>query len=124
MSDKPTKILVVEDNPTLMKAEIFALEDAGFVVDMAKDGKEALRKIKKNKYAVIMLDLIMPRKTGFNVLQELYMLKIAIPIIVFSNMLEEISKDEALKLGAREYIVKSDITLDQMVEKVKKYVKK
>jgi len=39
-------------------------------------------------------------------------------------MLEEISKDEALKLGAREYIVKSDITLDQMVEKVKKYVKK
>jgi len=67
MSDKPTKILVVEDNPTLMKAEIFALEDAGFVVDMAKDGKEALRKIKKNKYAVIMLDLIMPRKTGFNV---------------------------------------------------------
>ena len=120
MTDKPTKILVVEDDPSLMKAEIFALEDAGFEVDTAEDGKIALKKIKQNEYGVIMLDLVMPNKTGFNVLTELKLKKIKIPIIVFSNMFEEISKEEALRLGAREYVVKSDITLDKMVEKIEK----
>ena len=124
ITDNTIRILVVEDDPALMKAEIFALKQEGFAVDSANDGAEALELIKENNYAVIMLDLVMPNKTGFNVLSELKMKKIQIPVIVFSNMFEEISKEEALRLGAREYVVKSEISLDKMVEKVKKYVGK
>ena len=124
ITDNTIRILVVEDDPALMKAEIFALKQEGFAVDSANDGAEALELIKENNYAVIMLDLVMPNKTGFNVLSELKMKKIPIPVIVFSNMFEEISKEEALRLGAREYVVKSEISLDKMVEKVKRYVVK
>jgi len=122
MPDKPKKILIVEDNPSLMKAEIFALKNAGYKVDTATDGKMAMEQIAINEYGLILLDLVMPNKTGFEVLQSLKEIENTIPIIVFSNMLEEISREEALKLGAREYVVKSTISLDEMVEKVRKYV--
>ena len=123
MPDKSKKILIVEDNPSLMKAEIFALMDAGYKIDTAIDGRKAMEQIAINEYGLILLDLVMPNKTGFEVLQSLKEIENTVPIIVFSNMFEEISRDEALKLGAREYVVKSQISLDEMVEKVKKYVR-
>ncbi|MBU0577122.1 response regulator [Patescibacteria group bacterium] len=123
MTETNPKILIAEDDPSLAKAVSFALTEAGFIVEVAVNGKEALKKVKNNSYDLILLDLIMPERTGFEVLHELQLLGITTPAIVYSNMFEEISKEEALKLGAKDYFAKAKVSLDDIVEKVKKFTK-
>lgn len=114
-------ILIVEDDPSIMKAEVFALKEAGFKVDMAVNGAEALKLIRDKHYAVILLDLVMPQRTGFDVLTELKFMKCTVPILVLSNMFEAVSREEALRLGARDYIQKTAVSIDDVVDRVKKF---
>ncbi len=122
MTDEFKKILVVEDDTSIMKVEVYALKEEGFKVDMARNGAEALELIKKNDYGVILLDLVMPKRTGFDVMHDLKLHGNKVPILVFSNMTEAVSKEEALRLGARDYFHKNKIDLDELVEKVKKFI--
>jgi len=66
----------------------------------------------------------MPEMDGFEVLNELKKQKNKVPIVVFSNLSQEEDKKEALSLGAKDYFVKSDITLDELADIVHKYTKK
>ncbi len=122
MTDKPTRILIAEDDPFLMKVLGTILRDEGFEVDSAKDGAEAIDRIVDDGYSVILLDLIMPKKTGFDVLQEAKKKGIKTPILVFSNLSQEEDKVEALKLGAKEFFVKSDMSIGEVTDAVKNYV--
>ena len=122
MPDQKMKILIAEDDPVLSKAEGFALSSAGFEVDTAKTGKEALQKIKENNYNLILLDLVMPERTGYEVLKDMQLLKNKTPVVVFSNLIENSMQREALELGAKAYCVKANISLDELVEIVKKYI--
>jgi len=115
------KILVVEDNPSIMKAERFALEEAGFSLDMATSGAEALDYLSQNDYGVILLDLVLPKGTGFDVMHDLRLHGSKIPVLVFSNMDDEISREEVLRLGAKDYYNKNKIGLDELVNKVRKF---
>lgn len=119
---KQHKILIAEDDPFLMKVLGTILQDEGFEVELAKDGAEAIAKIDKNGYAVILLDLIMPKKTGFEVLEEAKKKGVKTPILVFSNLSQPTDKQEALSLGAKDYFVKSDMSIDEVTAAVKKYV--
>ena len=124
MNAEPIKVLVVEDDPFLMKVAGLTLEDKGYHVERAVTGKEAIVAIKKNGYKLVLLDLIMPEMDGFEVLNELKKQKNKVPIVVFSNLSQEEDKKEALSLGAKDYFVKSDITLDELADIVHKYTKK
>ncbi|MBN2096841.1 response regulator [Candidatus Peregrinibacteria bacterium] len=121
---KTNKILIAEDDPFLIKVMGTILQDEGFAVDTARDGEEALKKITANGYKLVLLDLVMPKKNGFEVLEDMKAKKIKTPVLVFSNLSQDSDRKEAVSLGAKDYFVKSDMSIDEVAEAVKKYISK
>jgi DNA-binding response OmpR family regulator len=122
MTAKSKKILIVEDDPFLIKVLGVTLENEGFTVDRAGNGQEALDKIRDNAYGLVMLDLIMPKMNGFEVLKKLKEAKNKTPVLVFSNLSQDADRAEALGLGAKGYFVKSDMPLNEVIKVVKKFL--
>jgi len=118
------KILIAEDDRFLASAYRAKLTKSGFEVIDAKNGKEALDSMKLSPDLVI-LDLIMPDIDGFEVLKKIKSDKRYqdIPVLVASNLAQTEDIDHSLALGAAEYIVKSDLTMSGLVEKIKKLIK-
>lgn len=120
------KILFVEDEPTLQKAIGEVLTQEGFQVFSALDGEKGMEMIKTEKPDLVLLDLILPKKDGFEVLKEMKEnneLK-NIPVIVLTNLEGVGDVEKALSLGATTYLVKANYELDDVVEKVKQNIKK
>ncbi|SRR6266568_2397335 len=114
------KILVAEDDKFLGSAYRAKLTKAGFEVQIARDGQEAMDMVKVFMPDLILLDLVMPVKDGFSVLAEMKNdsgLK-AIPIIIASNLGQKEDTDRGMKLGASDYFVKSDLSLNTIIEKI------
>ena len=119
------KILFVEDEPTLQKAVGEILTQEGFEVLSALDGEEGLELIKKEKPDLILLDLILPKKDGFEVLKEMKEdedLK-DIPVIVLTNLEGMSDVEKAMSLGATTYLVKANYELENVIAKIKKTLK-
>jgi len=116
------KVLVVEDDRFLVSAYRAKLEKAGYEVQIASDGDEALAVLKTFTPDVMLLDLVMPRRDGFSTLEEIKKdAKLAkIPVIVTSNLGQKEDIDKAMGLGANDYIIKSDLSIDELVSKVQK----
>ena len=119
METTKKKILIVEDTSELRRVEAKLFEDANFLVEVAEDGQSGLEKIKKNQYDLVILDLVMPNQTGFDVLNELKTMNSTLPVIVYSNMTESMNRNEAIKLGATEYYEKLTTPLEVILEKVR-----
>lgn len=117
------KILIAEDDPFLRKALGNFMEDEELEIDFAQDGREAIKLINNNQYRLILLDINMPFKTGFDVLKELKNKKKVPPVLVFSNFDQKESKEEALSLGAREYFVKHKVDIDELRMTVRVYLR-
>jgi len=109
------KILVAEDDLFLANAYKAKLSKSGFEVLVARDGKEALDILAKEKVSLVLLDLMMPVKDGFEVLAEMDK---KIPVLVASNLGQKEDIDKAMKLGAKDYIIKSDVSLTDLISKV------
>lgn len=118
-------ILFIEDDPTLQKTLALALEKEGYNVAQALDGEIGLRLAKESKPDLILLDIILPKYDGFEVLTELKKDEATkdIPVIVLTNL--ETSEDiqKALNLGATTYLVKANYDLKEVLEKVKSSIK-
>ncbi len=116
------KILFIEDEATLQKTFAEILKSEGFEVISALDGESGLNLIRGEKPDLVLLDLILPKLHGLEVLKEIKKDENTknIPVIVLTNVesIEEI--DKALELGATTYLVKSDYNLEEVVEKIKK----
>jgi DNA-binding response OmpR family regulator len=95
------------------------LQNAGFEVKSAFDGGEALTMLENEKFDLILLDLMMPRVDGFDVLSELKKKGDTTPVIVATNLNQEKDVSRVLELGVTSYYVKSDTTLDEIVENVR-----
>ncbi len=117
-------ILIVEDDQFLIKALRDKLERSGFAVHVATNGEEALRLMSEAKPNLILLDLVMPKMNGFQFLEEFNKLKgkNKAHVVVLSNLGQEEDRDKAQKLGAKDYFVKADMSLKQIVETVEKYL--
>ena len=115
------KILVVEDEQVLAKVFQEKFEKARFEVKIASDGELGVELAKSFKPEVIVLDLVLPKKNGFEVLEEIKANENtkSIPIIVVSNLGEDEDIKKALSLGAADYFVKSQHPINEIVEKVK-----
>ncbi|MFC1595123.1 response regulator transcription factor [Patescibacteria group bacterium] len=120
------KILLAEDDKFISRAYKDGLSSAGFIVILASDGNEALDKVKKEKPDVILLDLIMPAKNGFEVIEELKMDDSTknIPIIILSNLGQDSDIEKGKSLGAADYLVKSNVSMQEVVEKIKFHLAK
>lgn len=119
------KILVAEDDKFLARAYEFKLSRAGCQIIMAANGEEAINKMKAEKPDLVLLDIIMPKKNGFDILLEIKAdpeLK-AIPVIIMSNLGQEGDIKKGLQAGAIDYIVKANTSLEEVVKLIEKYLK-
>lgn len=120
-------ILLCEDEEFVARSYKRKLELEGFVVHHASNGQEAIDMIfGTEKYDLVLMDLMMPLKTGFEVLAEVDARKDEtikkMPIIVASNLGQIADIEEAKKLGAVDFVVKSNISLKELVAKIKQYL--
>ncbi|MCK4351835.1 response regulator [candidate division WOR-3 bacterium] len=118
-----TKILIIEDDPYISRMYVEQLEKEGFEVDVAQDGEEGLNKAKE-KPDLILLDVTLPKLSGFEVLKRLKAnekLK-SIPVIMLTNVAEVKKVKKALELGACDYLVKGYTLPKKVIEKVRKAV--
>lgn len=123
MSNLPKKILIVEDEKPLARALELKLNHSGFETKLASDGEEALSILEDEKFNLIILDLILPKMDGFEILSKLKERKNNIPVIVASNLSQLEDQKRAKELGVIDYFVKSDVSLVEIVKIVKKGIK-
>ena len=112
------KILIVEDEETLAKVLAEKLNEAGYLIEVAADGEAALSLAQSFRPDGIVLDLRIPKKDGFEVLEALKsdeMLKM-IPVIVVSNLMLDTDIKRALQLGAADYYVKAEHPINAIIE--------
>lgn len=118
MSD--AKILVVEDEQSMANALKLKLTNEGFDVEVANNGEEALKKIETGSFALVLLDLVMPKVDGFKVLETVKDMDIEPPtIIVSSNLSQTEEFQRAKELGAEDYYVKSNTSLSKILDLVR-----
>ena len=119
------KVLIIEDEENLKFLLVQKFTEEGFDVEEAIDGEEGMKKLKENKPDLVLLDLLLPGIDGFEVLSRLKRdsnLE-SIPVIIISNFSQEGEIERGLKLGAIDYLIKADLTLDKIVERVRKALK-
>lgn len=119
-------ILIIEDDSFFRKFYATKLQAVGYVVDTAVDGEEGLQKIGQLKPDVVLMDMIMPKKNGFEVLTSLGQdenLK-KIPVIVFSSLNQEQDVAKAKQLGAADFINKTLLDFDALVNKLTQLTQK
>lgn len=123
MADK-AKILVVEDEEILLTALKEELITGGYEVEGAVDGQDGLDKVKTFKPDLILLDLVMPKMDGMEMLQRLKGDNEMrdIPVVILTNLSDYERISEALSLGAMDYLVKANYKLDDLLDKVKTVV--
>jgi len=115
------KILIIEDDKFLRLLLERKLKNENFEVVSAEDGEEALDKIISEKPDLILLDIILPKKSGFSILEELNKdenLK-KIPVFIISNLGQPEDIERGKNLGAKEYFVKAGLSLEELIKKIK-----
>ncbi len=118
------KILIIEDEELLYNLLQRKLSEEGYETSVAKDGVEGMQMMKEMKPDLILLDIVMPNKNGFEVMDEMQAderLK-HIPIIVISNSGQPVEIDKAKDLGAKDWLIKTEFDPQEVIEKVKKQI--
>jgi DNA-binding response OmpR family regulator len=116
---KKGKILIVEDERPLAHALEVKMQHEGFETAVATTGNEGLKEATSGKYDMILLDLILPEVDGFTILQEMKSKKTKAVVIVLSNLGQDEDRKKAEELGAKNYLVKSNAPLADIVKAVK-----
>lgn len=121
------KVFIVEDDPILLKMYSKKFEKDGFQVDTAADGQEAIDKLSQGEAPnAVLLDIMLPKVDGFGVLEKIKAdpkLK-DVPVVLSTNLGGgEDDRQKGQSLGAVDYLIKSDNTPAQIVEKIKSYIK-
>jgi len=119
------KILIVEDDKFLRELITKKLDKEGYETSQAVDGEEGLEKVKKEKPALVLLDLILPGIDGFEVLSKIKEdpALSRIPVIILSNLGQKEDVERGLKLGAIDYLIKAHFTPGEIIEKVRTNLK-
>ena len=112
------KILIVEDEPNMRIGLKDNLEFEGYKVDIAEDGEEALLQIRNNEYNLVLLDVMLPKKSGFDVCKTIRKEGNRVPVILLTAKGEEIDKVLGLELGADDYVTKP-FSLRELLARVK-----
>ena len=126
MAESQKKVLIIEDDEHISKVYQIQLAKEGLIISLARDGEEAIKLLNNEKPDLIILDLMLPKKDGFWVLEEMKKnpKNSKIPILVVSNLGQKADEERAIGLGATEYLVKIDYPIQEIVDKIKFYIKK
>jgi DNA-binding response OmpR family regulator len=114
------RVLLVEDDRFLRRAGEAALRQRGFTVSVAADGEEALQKLQVEVPDLILLDLLMPKVSGIQVLRSLRASEAtrSVPVLILSNSSREQDLEEIRKLGVTDYLVKANLSLQELGDRV------
>ena len=118
----PKTVLVAEDDPFFRETIQLKLEEHGVTVRTVTNGEEAIDAIRADQPDLLLLDLLMPRKDGFSVLAYIRGRSLQFPVVILSNLLDEIDDEKCFSLGAREYFLKNEMDEDELWPKVSKYL--
>lgn len=125
--DQPKKILVVEDDQFLREFYQELLTAEGYFVDVAADGEIALNKLQNNEYNLVLLDIMLPKKDGVQILRDLKVKGAKsqnLTIVVLTNLGQDLVIKECFDLGADGYLIKSALNPDQVLTEVRSYLDK
>lgn len=119
------KILLAEDNQFILRSFKHLLGEQGYAVETVCDGAFVVSAVKDSRPDVLVLDLILPNKNGFDILKEIRLDKKfdALPIIVATNLGQDEDKEKVMNLGATDYIIKSQITSKDLLEKIEQVIR-
>lgn len=112
------RILMVEDFPVMQKFYKDALEKAGYELDIAEDGQQALDAVTKSDYDVILLDMLLPNMNGIEFLEQYQGRPESTRIIILSDFAEPSRIERAKELGVEDYLIKSDYPPSELVTKL------
>lgn len=123
---KQTKILIIEDDKFLIKLYSDKLRRQGFEVFGSLTGEEGLNRLSAEEPDLLILDLVLPGKNGFDVLKEIKDNPETknIPVIILTNLGQESDIKRGLDLGAAAYLVKTEFSVNQLAEKVREHLTK
>lgn len=118
------KILIIEDDEHISKIYDIKLKSEGMNVVIARDGVEGLEKVISEDPALIMLDLMIPKKDGFEVLAEVKKMpnRKNIPVIILSNLGQQSDVERVMALGAVDYLVKANLSFQEVVAKIREHL--
>lgn len=125
MDFQKKKILIVEDDNDARTIFLDILNSAGFNAIGAIDGNNALDKLSKDKFDLVLLDIIMPNKDGITTLSDILSDRTKygnMDVYMLTNIDSDITIQKAVEIGAKGYFLKSDLNPEQLVETVKKYI--
>jgi len=119
------KILIIEDDTFLQGLAANKLQAEGFEVNTASNGNDALTKLSQDNYSAIILDIMLPDISGFEILKQIRERETNnnVPVLIFSNLSDDKDIKKGLDLGATDFLVKANFTLDELAEKVKNAIK-
>jgi len=118
-----SKILIADDNKAIAMTLQLKLIQEGFEVKLVPNGRDALNLLESEKFDLVILDLIMPELNGFGVLEALKQKNITVPVIVASDLSQVEDFDRVKQMGAIDFFVKSNMSMVEMTEKIKQYLK-
>ena len=132
-------ILLVEDDPFLIDIYTTKLREESFSIEVATDGKEGLKKLREKKFDLLVLDIVLPKIDGWEILEKLktelpkeakvkMRTKFSSPIknlkiIILSNLGQKEEVEKGLRLGANKYLIKAHYTPSEVVEEIKEVLK-
>lgn len=118
------KILIVEDEEIMYNLLERKLTAEGYEVSIAKNGEESLQMMREKKPDLVLLDIVMPKKGGFQVMEEMQGDKELgdIPIVIISNSGQPVELDKAKELGARDWLIKTEFDPQEVIKKVKNQI--
>jgi DNA-binding response OmpR family regulator len=125
MEGEKKKILIIEDDNVLRNMYSQKLQSDGYDVIGVADGVEAIKIFKKGDFDLVITDIMLPRMSGNEILEKIISTKKGktVPVIAWSNLPRDDDKNQAIELGAKEYLEKGKLTLEDVSEAVKRYLK-
>ena len=119
-----TKILMIEDDVAMAEMYKKVFNFAGFDFDIGIDGEDGIKKASMDQYAVILLDIMMPRMDGIKVLEQLKRQESTkkVPVLILTNLDNDVISTEAMGKGAAGYVIKSEVSNDALIQRVKQLV--
>lgn len=122
MSDSKRKILIIEDDPFLLSMYVTKLESNDFDVASEENGEKAVAAIKRESPDLMLLDILLPGKDGFEILEEMKKddaIKNT-PVILLTNLGQRKDIEKGLELGAQDYLIKAHFTPSEVITKIEK----